>query len=117
MDLLGSDWSESDTTLSAVARALSRLRVESDARDSQPALRTSMMTHIAWVPPSWLELALSTLDGLTDRHPSRTSCSSPIRMPPRAASTPSWRYVASISPGSRAMSPPRSSCCGSAAIA
>ncbi len=72
MDLLGSDWSESDTTLSAVARALSRLRVESDARDSQPALRTSMMTHIAWVPPSWLEIALSTLDGLADRHPSRT---------------------------------------------
>ena len=72
MDLLGSDWSESDTTLSVVARALARLRVGSEAGDGVPALRTSVMTHIAWVPPSWLEVALTTLDGLADRHPSRT---------------------------------------------
>ncbi len=72
MDLLGSDWSERDTSVSAVARALARLRLETDARDSQPALRTSVMTHIAWVPPDWLEVALTTLDGLADRHPSRT---------------------------------------------
>lgn len=72
MDLLGSDWSETDTSVAAVTRALSRLRVESDAEDGVPALRTSVMTHVAWVPPVWLETAVRTLDGLADRHPSRT---------------------------------------------
>ena len=72
MDLLGSDWSEPDTSIAAVTRALARLRVESDAGDGDVALRTSVMTHIAWVPPAWLEIALRTLDGLADRHPSRT---------------------------------------------
>lgn len=72
MELLGSDWSETDTSVAAVTRALSRLRVESDAGDGVPALRTSVMTHLAWVPPAWLETAVRTLDGLADRHPSRT---------------------------------------------
>jgi glucose-6-phosphate dehydrogenase assembly protein OpcA len=72
MELLGSDWIEQDTTVSAVARALSQLRLDADARDGVPALRTSVMTHIAWVPLDWLETALTTLDGLADRHPSRT---------------------------------------------
>lgn len=72
MELLGSDWTEQGTSVSAVARALSRLRVESDGGDALPALRTSVMTHVAWVPPDWLETALHTLDGLAERHPSRT---------------------------------------------
>lgn len=77
MQLLGSDWVGQGTTVSEVARALSRLRMAADAgRDSggggTPALRTSVMTHIAWVPPEWLEAGLRTLDGLAERHPSRT---------------------------------------------
>jgi glucose-6-phosphate dehydrogenase assembly protein OpcA len=30
------------------------------------------MTHIAWVPPSWLDVAERTLEGMAERHPSRT---------------------------------------------
>ena len=35
-------------------------------------VRTSTMTHIAWVPEEWLDAALTTLSGLSERHPSRT---------------------------------------------
>ena len=72
MQLLGSDWTQEGATVSQVERALSRLRMERDARDGEAVLRTSVMTHIAWVPPEWLEIALQTLDGLAERHPSRT---------------------------------------------
>jgi glucose-6-phosphate dehydrogenase assembly protein OpcA len=37
-----------------------------------PRLRTSVMTHIAWVPERWEEAAMDTLAGLAERHPSRT---------------------------------------------
>ena len=30
------------------------------------------MTHVAWVPPEWLEAAERTLAGMAERHPSRT---------------------------------------------
>jgi glucose-6-phosphate dehydrogenase assembly protein OpcA len=30
------------------------------------------MTHVAWVPPGWLEAAERTLEGMAQRHPSRT---------------------------------------------
>jgi len=30
------------------------------------------MTHVAWVPPEWLAAAERTLDGMAERHPSRT---------------------------------------------
>jgi hypothetical protein len=35
-------------------------------------LRTRVLTHIAWVPPEWEHAARRVLDGLGDRHPSRT---------------------------------------------
>lgn len=35
-------------------------------------LRTSVMTHIAWVPEQWVEAVESVLTGLAERHPSRT---------------------------------------------
>ena len=72
MQLLGSDWRQEGATVSEVARALSRLRMERDVREGGAALRTSVMTHIAWVPVDWLEIAVQTLDGLAERHPSRT---------------------------------------------
>jgi glucose-6-phosphate dehydrogenase assembly protein OpcA len=52
-----------------VERELAALR----ERDRSVTLvRTSTMTHLAWVPEEWLEAALSTLSGLSERHPSRT---------------------------------------------
>ena len=40
------------TTVSAIERELSRLRFA----DSGSRLRTSVMTHIAWVPEEWVEM-------------------------------------------------------------
>ena len=37
-----------------------------------PNLRTSVMTHIAWVPRPWLDRARTALAGMAERHPSRT---------------------------------------------
>jgi glucose-6-phosphate dehydrogenase assembly protein OpcA len=37
-----------------------------------PYQRTSVMTHIAWVPEEWVEAAEDVLAGLAERHPSRT---------------------------------------------
>jgi glucose-6-phosphate dehydrogenase assembly protein OpcA len=52
-----------------IERELAVLREQ----DRDTALvRTSTMTHIAWVPEEWLEPALATLSGLSERHPSRT---------------------------------------------
>src|ERR687896_2219997 len=59
------DWSGDDTTVADIERALAELREASD-------LRTSVMTHTAWVPVEWLEAARETLAGLAERHPSRT---------------------------------------------
>ena len=57
------------TTVAEIEHELSRLRALEEAG---PALRTSVMTHTAWVPPEWLEAATDTLAGLGERHPSRT---------------------------------------------
>jgi hypothetical protein len=59
------EWSGEDTTLAEIEDSLARLRDASD-------LRTSVMTHTAWVPEEWLEAARETLAGLAERHPSRT---------------------------------------------
>jgi glucose-6-phosphate dehydrogenase assembly protein OpcA len=44
------------------------------AADVEPgaSLRTSVMTHVAWVPLEWREAAEATLAGLAEAHPSRT---------------------------------------------
>ena len=54
-----------------VERQLADLRAE-EAADGRPDLRTSVMTHVAWVPPAWVDAARSTLAALEERHPSRT---------------------------------------------
>ena len=59
------DWHGEDTTVAEIARALAEIREPSD-------LRTSVMTHTAWVPEEWLDAARATLGGLAERHPSRT---------------------------------------------
>jgi glucose-6-phosphate dehydrogenase assembly protein OpcA len=40
--------------------------------DGEPMQRTSVMTHLAWVPEQWVEAAEDVLAGLAERHPSRT---------------------------------------------
>jgi hypothetical protein len=41
------------------------------APGESPRIRTSVMTHIAWVPERWEEAARTTLAGMAERHPSR----------------------------------------------
>ena len=55
-------------TVSAIERKLAELRLS----DGGSRLRTSVMTHIAWVPEEWVEAAEDVLAGLAERHPSRT---------------------------------------------
>ncbi len=65
-------WDAEDVTLDEVSGALARLRAQT-ARDGRPpSLRTSVMTHVAWVPEPWLEPAREALAGMAERHPSRT---------------------------------------------
>jgi hypothetical protein len=59
------EWTGDDTSVAEIERALAELREASD-------LRTSVMTHTAWVPEEWLGAARETLAGLAERHPSRT---------------------------------------------
>jgi hypothetical protein len=64
-------WSGEDVRLSDVERALRRLRDDTSGPGRSPNLRTSVMTHLAWVPPDWLDAARDTLEGMAERHPSR----------------------------------------------
>ena len=63
------EWSGQDVTIAQIERELARLRSASEGASN---LRTSVMTHLAWVPPAWLDAAESTLEGMAERHPSRT---------------------------------------------
>lgn len=65
MAVAQSDWAGTDVSIGMIERQLAALR---DAND----LRTSVMTHMAWVPPEWRSAATETLAGLAERHPSRT---------------------------------------------
>src|SRR5919205_796625 len=58
------------TTVREIERELSTLRAAPDS--TTPYQRTSVMTHIAWVPEQWVEAAEDVLSGLAERHPSRT---------------------------------------------
>src|SRR5579862_6870684 len=66
------DWNGEDTSIAAIERELARLREISSAPGSGATMRTSVMTHCAWVPPEWLDAAEATLAGMAERHPSRT---------------------------------------------
>jgi hypothetical protein len=55
-------------SVSAIEHELAERRADDDASH----LRTSVMTHIAWVPEEWVEAAEDVLSGLAERHPSRT---------------------------------------------
>jgi hypothetical protein len=70
--LIEDSWTGEDVSIADVERELARLRDATSAEGSQPNLRTSVMTHIAWVPPKWQVAAEQTLMGMAERHPSRT---------------------------------------------
>jgi glucose-6-phosphate dehydrogenase assembly protein OpcA len=53
-----------------IDRELARLRCRESS--GEPFQRTSVMTHLAWVPAEWVEAAEDVLAGLAERHPSRT---------------------------------------------
>ncbi len=57
-------------SIAEIERELGSLRV--DPETGEPFQRTSVMTHIAWVPEAWVEAAEDVLAGLAERHPSRT---------------------------------------------
>jgi hypothetical protein len=63
-------WAGEGVGLGEVDTALARLRV--DAAQDHPSMRTSVMTHIAWVPTEWADEARAALSGMDERHPSRT---------------------------------------------
>jgi glucose-6-phosphate dehydrogenase assembly protein OpcA len=64
------EWAGAGVTVSEVEQRLARMRM--DAEEGGSTQRTSVMTHIAWVPEPWLPAALEVLRGLAERHPSRT---------------------------------------------
>jgi hypothetical protein len=67
-----SRWDGEDISVSDLERILPRLRDETTEPGEMPVMRTSVMTHLAWVPPAWLDAARDTLEGMAERHPSRT---------------------------------------------
>jgi glucose-6-phosphate dehydrogenase assembly protein OpcA len=69
---LEESWTGDDTTIAEIERQLARLRDATAEEGAQPNLRTSVMTHVAWVPLKWQSAAEETLAGMAERHPSRT---------------------------------------------
>jgi glucose-6-phosphate dehydrogenase assembly protein OpcA len=67
------------TTVAEIEHELAELR--GPDRHHVPHQRTSVMTHLAWVPEEWVDAAHEVLAGLAERHPSRT-----IVLVPRADS-------------------------------
>jgi len=62
----------SPSTVLGIERELAELRDASSAAGQAPNQRTSVMTHLAWVPEEWEDAAERTLAGLAEQHPSRT---------------------------------------------
>ena len=56
-------------SIAEIERELGSLRL---GESGEPMQRTSVMTHLAWVPEQWVEAAEDVLAGLAERHPSRT---------------------------------------------
>lgn len=65
------EWVDDCASVAEIEQALVDLRYR-DSHGGEPDLRTSVLTHIAWVPLEWQQAATETLAGLAERHPSRT---------------------------------------------
>jgi hypothetical protein len=64
-------WADECATMDEIENALADLRLRV-GHGGVPDLRTSVLTHMAWVPEEWQAAATETLAGLGERHPSRT---------------------------------------------
>jgi glucose-6-phosphate dehydrogenase assembly protein OpcA len=60
------------TALASIAEIERELGSQRMGESGAPMQRTSVMTHLAWVPEQWIEAAEDVLAGLAERHPSRT---------------------------------------------
>jgi glucose-6-phosphate dehydrogenase-like protein OpcA len=67
-----SEWNGVGVGLDEVNEALAMLRARSASEGAPPNIRTSVMTHLAWVPEQWSEEAREALAGMAERHPSRS---------------------------------------------
>ena len=65
-----SEWSGEDVSVADLDRHLAELR-HAPEDGCAHELRTSVMTHVAWVPAEWKEAAQETRAGLGARNPSR----------------------------------------------
>jgi hypothetical protein len=65
------EWADECASVSEVEDALIGLRLRRGFVGKRN-LRTSVLTHVAWVPQEWQHAATETLAGLAERHPSRT---------------------------------------------
>jgi hypothetical protein len=63
-------WTGEGVRIADVDAALAQLRARASLES--PSMRTSVMTHLAWVPDEWLDQARDALAGMAERHPSRT---------------------------------------------
>jgi glucose-6-phosphate dehydrogenase assembly protein OpcA len=59
-------------TLSSIREIEQEVAALRRGPDEAPRQRTSVMTHLAWVPGEWVVAAEDVLSGLAERHPSRT---------------------------------------------
>ncbi len=66
------EWSGQGVSIGGIERQLAALRQVDAHEGAAPDLRTSVLTHVAWVPPEWRRAAEEVLEGLAERHPSRT---------------------------------------------
>ena len=65
------EWSDECSSVGEIEQALVDLRLKRGF-EGKRNLRTSVLTHLAWVPEEWQQAATETLAGLAERHPSRT---------------------------------------------
>ena len=65
------EWTDACASVAEIEQALIELRLRRGF-EGKRNLRTTMLTHIAWVPAEWQQAATETLAGLAERHPSRT---------------------------------------------
>lgn len=65
------EWQDECASVAEIEQALIELRLRRGF-EGKRNLRTTMLTHLAWVPAEWREAATETLAGLAERHPSRT---------------------------------------------
>ncbi|WP_243930356.1 glucose-6-phosphate dehydrogenase assembly protein OpcA, partial [Bacteroides fragilis] len=65
------EWTDECATVGEIERAFVELRLRRGFEGTRN-LRTTVLTHIAWVPLEWQAAATETLAGLAERHPSRT---------------------------------------------